>query len=137
MSTSIVGSFSATVLTGWSLKEPPAGKQYTGKPCHELRAKLDDRFMSSGQRWEGQLIAVRSYKPKEYLTDFLPGARVFVSGQVEAKPFMSKLGKPAAFILVIATDVTQETSEQISAIVAEIDSATKARDAARDDDIPF
>lgn len=142
MSSKIHCTCTATVLENWTEIAPTGA----GKPYLEAKLQLDDENRN-GQRWDGRFVFVKSWSQRQYLPDLTQGTRVFVSGSVDARGYMSKQNKPAAMLSIIADRVEVEAIRD--ALPAPIPAselrnnpqpataATSKRPIDDDDDVPF
>lgn len=133
MSSKVHATCTGTVLTTWESKQPERGKAYS-----QFKLKLDDEYRGTN-RWEGRAVSIRSYSQQQYLPTIATGKRVFVIGQCDAVGYLSKDGKPAAFMQIIAKDVLLEQGSDpavgtVSTAAAATAPATSPID---DDDFPF
>jgi len=133
MSAKVHATCTGTVLTTWESKQPERGKAYS-----QFKLKLDDEYRGAN-RWEGRPVSIRSYSQQQYLPPIAIGKRVFVIGQCDAVGYLSKDGKPAAFMQIIAKDVLLEQgSDPAVGTSAEAPAASAApQPPVDDDDVPF
>jgi hypothetical protein len=132
MSAKVHATCTGTVLTTWESKQPERGKAYS-----QFKLKLDDEYRGAN-RWEGRAVSIRSYSQQQYLPPIATGKRVFVIGQCDAVGYLSKDGKPAAFMQIIAKDVLPEQgSDPAVGTVATAAPAATATSPIDDDDMPF